>query len=88
MKGNSPLRVDKSKIVKGNILTNFSRTSKPILVKRKSNLPWMKGIQVSLNIGPGPLQSGYNHKNVNIGPEMIKSTSRLYDVKLNYMYVC
>jgi hypothetical protein len=45
----------------------FSITSRPNLIKLKTNYPWMKGIQVCSNKGPGPLQRGDNHKNVKMG---------------------
>jgi hypothetical protein len=41
----------------------FSRTRWPISIKL-ANHSWIKGIQVSSNKGPGPLQKGDNHKNV------------------------
>ena len=45
----------------------FSRTSRPNSIKRNTNFPWVKGIQVCSNEGPGPLQKGDNHKNVKMG---------------------
>jgi hypothetical protein len=36
-------------------------------MKLGTNYPWVKGIQVSSNKCPGPLQRGDNHKNVKIG---------------------
>jgi hypothetical protein len=36
-------------------------------MKLGTNYPWVKGIQVCSNIGPGPLQSGDNHKIVKMG---------------------
>jgi hypothetical protein len=42
----------------------FSRTRGPISTKLSTNYPWVKGIQVSSNKGPDPLQRGVNHKNV------------------------
>jgi hypothetical protein len=42
------------------------RTSWPNSIKLGTNYPWVKGIQVCLNKGPGPLQRGNNHKNVKI----------------------
>jgi hypothetical protein len=33
-------------------------------VKHGTNYPWVKGIEISSNEGPDPLQRGYNHKNV------------------------
>jgi hypothetical protein len=41
----------------------FSRTSRPNSIKLGTNYPWVKGIQISSNKGPGPLQRGDNHKN-------------------------
>jgi hypothetical protein len=31
-------------------------------MKLNTNYPWVKGIQVCSNKGPGPLQRGDNHK--------------------------
>jgi hypothetical protein len=45
----------------------FSRTSRPNSIKLNSNYPWVKGIQVYSNKGPGPFQRGDNHKNVKMG---------------------
>jgi hypothetical protein len=45
----------------------FSRTSRPKSIKPGINHPWVKGMQVCSNKGPGPLQRGDNHKNDNIG---------------------
>jgi hypothetical protein len=45
----------------------FSRTSRLKSIKLGTNYPWVKGIQVSSNKGPGPLQRGDNHKNVKMG---------------------
>jgi hypothetical protein len=36
-------------------------------IKLGTNYPWVKGIQVCSNKGPGPLQRGNNHKNVKMG---------------------
>ena len=36
-------------------------------VDRRPSVPWVKGIQVYTNKGPGPNQRGDNHKNVNMG---------------------
>jgi hypothetical protein len=41
----------------------FSRTSRPISIKRGTNHPWVKGILNYSNKGPGPLQRGDNYKN-------------------------
>jgi hypothetical protein len=38
----------------------------PNSIKLSANYPWVKGIQVCSNKGPGPLQMGDNHKNVKI----------------------
>jgi hypothetical protein len=51
---------------------NFKKKSSPEpqehnSIKLSTNRPWVKGIQVSSNEGPGPLQRGDNHKNVKIG---------------------
>jgi hypothetical protein len=45
----------------------FFRTSTPNSIKLVTNYPSVKGIQVSSNKGPGPLQRGDNHKNVKMG---------------------
>jgi hypothetical protein len=45
----------------------FSRTSRSNSIKLGTNYPWIKGIQVYSNKGPGPLQRGDNHKNVKMG---------------------
>jgi hypothetical protein len=42
----------------------FSRTSRPNSIKLGTHYPWVKGIQVCSNKGPGPLLRGDNHKNV------------------------
>jgi hypothetical protein len=41
----------------------FSRTRWPNLIKLGTHYPWVKGIQVYSNRGPGPLLRGDNHKN-------------------------
>jgi hypothetical protein len=69
-KGRRPsLREDYSKRVKVHTkyLKIFSRTRGPISFKLSANYPWIKGIQVSSNNGPGPFQRGDNHKNVKVG---------------------
>jgi hypothetical protein len=45
----------------------FSRTSTLNSIKLGTNYPWVKGIQLCSNKGPGPLQRVDNHKNVKIG---------------------
>ena len=45
----------------------FSRTTGPNLTKLGTNQPWVKGIQVCSNEGPGPHQRGDNHENAKIG---------------------
>jgi hypothetical protein len=45
----------------------FSRISWPKSIKLGTNYPWMKGIYVCSNKGPGSLQKGENHKNVEMG---------------------
>jgi hypothetical protein len=45
----------------------FSRRSRPNAIKLGTNYPWIKGIQVYSNKGPGSLQRGDNHKNMKIG---------------------
>jgi hypothetical protein len=44
-----------------------------------ANHPWVKGIKVCSNIGPGPLQRGDNHKYVKIGwgPQALTSLGGL-----------
>jgi hypothetical protein len=47
----------------------LSKSSSPepagqIQFKLHTNYPWVKGIQLYSNIGPGPVQRGDNHKNV------------------------
>jgi hypothetical protein len=70
-KGDSPFqRGDNSKRVKIHrkfFKIFFFRTSKPNSIKLGTNYPWVKGIQVSSNKGPSPLQRGDNHKNVKMG---------------------
>jgi hypothetical protein len=46
-----------------------------ISIKLNINYPWMKGIQVYLNKGPGPLQRGDNHKNVKMGWDLLLKKS-------------
>jgi hypothetical protein len=49
------------------ILTKiFSRTSRLISIKLGTKHPWVKGIPIFSNKGPGPLHRGDNHKNANI----------------------
>jgi hypothetical protein len=45
----------------------FSRTSCPNSMQLSTNYPWVKGIQLCSNEGPGPLQRGDNCKNVKMG---------------------
>jgi hypothetical protein len=45
----------------------FSGTSPPISIKLVINHPWVKGILICSNKGPGPLQRGDNHKNAEMG---------------------
>jgi hypothetical protein len=45
----------------------FSRTTGPNSIKLGTNHPWVKGIQVCSNEGPGLFQRGDNYKNVKIG---------------------
>jgi hypothetical protein len=54
----------------------FFRTSRPKSIKLGTNYPWVKGIQVCSNKGPGPLQRGDNHKNVKMGCGHLKIFSR------------
>jgi hypothetical protein len=39
----------------------------PNSIKHGTNYPWVKGIQVCSNKGPGRLQRGYNYKIVKMG---------------------
>jgi hypothetical protein len=52
------------------------RTSRPNSIKLGTNYSLVKGIQVSSNKGPVPLQTGDNHKNVKIGWGHLKIFSR------------
>jgi hypothetical protein len=77
--GDSPFpRGDNSKRVKirWKFLKIFSRTRKPNSIKLGTNYPWVKGIQVHTNKGPGPLQRGDNYKNVKLGLGHLKIFSR------------
>jgi hypothetical protein len=61
--GDSPSpRADNSKRVKNTerkiLKIFFFRTSRPKSIKRGTNYPLVKRIQVSSNKGPGPLQKG------------------------------
>jgi hypothetical protein len=47
----------------------------PKSIKLGTNFLWVKGMQVSSNKWPGPLQRGDNHKNVKIGWDLLKSSS-------------
>jgi hypothetical protein len=51
----------------------FSRTSRPNSIKLNTNYPYVKGIQVCTNKGPGPLQRGDNHKNKKNGVGSFKN---------------
>ena len=68
--GDSPSpRGDNSKRVKIHwkfLKIFFFRTNGPNSIKLGTNYPWVKGIQVCSNKGPGPLQRGDNHKNVKL----------------------
>jgi hypothetical protein len=48
----------------------------PNLIKLGTNYPWVKGIQVYSNKGPGPFQRGNNHKYVKMGWGHLKIFSR------------
>jgi hypothetical protein len=50
----------------------FSRTSRPKSIKLGTNHPLLKRIQVCSNKGPGPLQTGDNHRNVRKGWSHLK----------------
>ena len=45
----------------------FSRTAGPNSTKLGTHHPWVKGLQVCSNEGPGLLQRGDNHENAKIG---------------------
>jgi hypothetical protein len=45
----------------------FSRTSRPISIKRDANHPWVKRIKSCPNEGPDFHPKGDNHKNAKIG---------------------
>jgi hypothetical protein len=51
----------------------FSRTSWPNSIKLVTNYPWVKGIQLCSNKGPGPLQRGDNHKKCKNGMVSFKN---------------
>jgi hypothetical protein len=65
--GDSPSRRgDNSKRVK--YTENFQRTSRPKLIKRGTNYPLVKRIQICSNKGPArPSSKGDNHRNVRKG---------------------
>jgi hypothetical protein len=54
----------------------LSRTSRTNSIKLGTHYPWVKGIQVCSNEGPGPLLRGDNHKNVKMGWGHLKIFSR------------
>jgi hypothetical protein len=65
-RGDNPSpRGDNSKRVKMHwqFLEIFSRTRRPNVIELGTNYPWVKGIQVCSNKGPGPLQMADHHKN-------------------------
>ena len=45
----------------------FSRTAGPNSTKLGTHHPWVKGLQVCSNEGPGLLQRGDNHENAKLG---------------------
>jgi hypothetical protein len=45
----------------------FSRISRPVSIKLGANHPWVKRILNCSNKGPGPLETGENHKNAEMG---------------------
>ena len=45
----------------------FSRTTGPNSTKLGTHHPWVKGLQVCSNEGPGFLQRGDNHENAKVG---------------------
>jgi hypothetical protein len=59
----------------------FSRTSKPISIKLGTYHPWVKGILICLNEGPGPLQRGHDHKNSKMGRRHLKVFSRTTELE-------
>jgi hypothetical protein len=61
--------IDNSKGVKihRNVFKIFSRTTLPKAIKLGTNYSWVKGMQISFaNKGPGPLERGGIHKNLNM----------------------
>jgi hypothetical protein len=54
----------------------LSRTSKANSIKLGTNYPWVKGIQVCSNRGPGPLERGHNYKNFKMGWGYLKNFSQ------------
>jgi hypothetical protein len=50
----------------------FSRTCRPISIKLGTNHPLVTGMLNCSNKGPGPLQSGDNHKNAKMGWDHLK----------------
>jgi hypothetical protein len=71
MKGITPLQgeiIAKEYKYTGNFLKSSSPEPEwPNSIKLNTHYPWVKGIQVSSNKGPGPFQRGDNHKNVKMG---------------------
>ena len=45
----------------------FSRISRLILIKLRTNHPWVNRILNQSNEGPGPLRRGDNYKNAKVG---------------------
>jgi hypothetical protein len=67
----------------------FSRTSRAILIKLETNHPWVKGIQVCSNKGPGPSQreDTCNHKNAKMGWGHLKVFSRTMGTEKVQIYL-
>jgi hypothetical protein len=64
----------------------FSRPSKPISIKFRTNHPSVKGIHNCTNNGPGPLRRGDNHKNAKWGGVIEKSSQKPLSQKSSYLH--
>jgi hypothetical protein len=58
------------------ILKKSSSTEPARTVSIKLGHPWVTGIHVCINKGPGPFSKGDNHKNAKIGWDHFKIFSR------------
>jgi hypothetical protein len=63
--------------IRWNFFKIFYRTRRPNSIKLSTYYPWVKGIQLCSNKGPGLLQRGDNHKNVKMGWDHVKIFSRI-----------